>query len=300
MRIWQSLGVFLGAVILVFAMVRLTGDPSTLILPRDASLEQIEAFREEMGYNRPLIVQFVDYAANILRGDFGNSLHYKTPAVALILERIPATLQLATAALVIALVIGLPLGIIAGVRAGSIWDTIARLLGLIGQTMPSFWLALLLILTFAVNLRWFPAFGRDMGLQSLILPGLALSLRSMGRIVRLTRSSIMDEINQDYVRTAYSKGLPRMTVYTRHVLKNAAIPLLSVLSVQFGYLLSGSIYIEVIFSWPGVGQLIAEAIHVRDFPLIQAIAVFVSVVIIGLHLLTDLAYALLDPRIQYD
>ena len=285
--------------LLVFFMLRITGDPARLMMPREASPEELAAFRKAMGFDRPLFIQFLDFASGALVGDFGNSLRYRIPALPLILERLPATIELATAALLIAMVLGIPLGMIAGTRPGSVWDALARIVGLLGQTIPNFWLALLLILFFAVRLGWFPAFGRE-GWRSVVLPAFALGLAPMGQLVRLTRSSVLEVMTQDYIRTAYSKGLSHRLVYTRHVLRNAAIPLVSVLGVQYGYLLGGSIYIETIFSWPGIGRLIADSIGVRDFPVVQAIAVFTSVVVVVLYLLTDVAYAVIDPRIRYD
>ena len=298
-RVLQSIVVLFGVLLLVFFMLRITGDPARLMMPREASPEEIEAFRKAMGFDRPLVVQFVDFATGALVGDFGNSLRYRIPAFPLILERLPATIELATAALLIAMALGIPLGMIAGTRPGSVWDALARLIGLLGQTIPNFWLALLLILFFAVRLGWFPSFGRE-GLRSVVLPAFALGLAPMGQLVRLTRASVLEVMTQDYIRTAYSKGLSDRLVYTRHVLRNVAIPLVSVLGIQYGYLLSGSIYIETIFSWPGIGRLIADSIGVRDFPVVQAIAVFTSVVVVALYLLTDLAYAIIDPRIRYE
>lgn len=297
-RIAQSVAVLFGVLFLVFAMVRLTGDPASLMLSREASPEAREEFREMMGFNRPLIVQFADFLLDAARGDFGSSLRYRTPVVQMILERLPATIQLASTALLIAIGVAIPLGLIAGARPGSVWDAIARAIGLFGQTIPSFWLALIMILVFAVELQWFPSFGRD-SLKSVVLPALALALAPMGQMVRLMRSSVLEVRAEDYVRTAYGKGLPSRRVYTRHILRNAAIPLISVLGVQYGYLLGGSIYIETIFSWPGLGRMVAEAVAGRDFPLVQAIAFFSSLIVVAISLLTDLLYAVIDPRIRY-
>lgn len=297
-RFVQSVLIILGVLLLVFFMLRVSGDPTSLMVSREASPEQVEAFREAMGFNRPLAVQFLDFTSGALVGDFGNSLHYRTPALPLILERLPATIQLASVALLIAVIIGIPLGLIGGSNPGSIWDSVARLVGLLGQTVPNFWLALLLIIVFAVDLGWFPSFGRDEA-KSVVLPAVALSVFSMGQIVRLTRSAVLEIRGEDYIRTANSKGLRPRIIYVRHILRNAAVPLVSVLGVQFGYLLSGSIYIETIFSWPGIGRLLADSIGVRDFTLVQAIAFFTSLVVVVLNLLTDVVYALLDPRIRY-
>jgi ABC-type dipeptide/oligopeptide/nickel transport system permease component len=294
----QSFVVLMGVLVLVFFMVRATGDPTTLMLSREASPEQREEFRKLMGFDRPLIVQFFDFAGKALVGNFGNSLHYRLPAVPLILERLPATIQLAAVALVMAVGIGVPLGLAGGSRPGSLMDIVGRGVGLFGQTVPSFWLALLMIIVFAVRLGWLPSSGRDTA-QSVLMPAFVLSLTTMGRLVRLTRSSILEIMGDDYIRTARSKGLAPRVVYVRHALKNAAIPLVSVIGIQFGYMLGGSVIIENVFAWPGLGRLVVEAIGGRDFPLVQAAAFLASVVVIGLNLVTDMVYGLIDPRIRY-
>lgn len=288
-------------------MLQLTGDPTALMISRNASPEQLEAMREALGFNRPVIVQFFDYISGVAKGDFGMSMRHQLPAMKLILDRLPATIELATVSLLISLIIGIPLGLLGGSNPGSIWDALARGAGLVGQTIPSFWLALILIVVFAVNLGWFPTFGREtwhfLGIplptHSVILPAFALSLFTMGQLARFTRSAVLEIKNEDFVRTAYSKGLAFKKIYVRHILRNAAIPLISIVGVQFGYLLSGSIYIETIFSWPGLGNLLAEAIGNRDFALVQAIAFFTSMVVVSLNLITDIAYAMADPRIRY-
>ena len=297
-KLGQSLLLLLGVLTLVFFMLRLTGDPASLMMSREASAEQIEAFRESMGFNRPLIVQFWDFATGAIQGDFGNSLHFRTPALPMVLERLPATMELAAVGLAIAILVGIPLGLIGGFTPGSIVDSLARLLALLGQSIPNFWLALIMILVFAVGLGWFPSFGRD-EMKSVVMPAFVLALPVMGQIVRLTRSAVLEIRGEDYIRTAHSKGLEPRTIYIKHVLRNVAIPLVSVIGVQFGYMLGGSIYIETIFAWPGMGQLLQQSIGWRDFPLVQAIAVFTSVVVLALNLLTDVAYAVIDPRIRY-
>jgi peptide/nickel transport system permease protein len=297
-RLFQSVLVLFGVFVLVFFMVRVTGDPATLMMSREASPQDIEAFRHKMGFDRPLIVQFLDFLGGAVVGDFGNSLHYGTPALPLILERLPATVELATAALLLAVCVAVPLGLIGGSRPGSLWDTIGRAVGLFGQSVPNFWLALVLIIFFAVRLRWFPSFGRDEP-KSVVLPAVALGVFTLGQLVRLTRSAVLEIRGEDYIRTARSKGLAPRVIYIKHVLRNAGIALVSVIGVQFGYMLGGSIYIETIFSWPGLGRLAADSIGVRDFPMVQAIAVFTSLVVVALNLLTDVAYALIDPRIRY-
>ena len=297
-KLGQSILLLFGVLLLVFLMVRVTGDPARLMMPRGAPPEHVEAFREEMGYNRPVLVQFWDFFTGAIVGDFGNSLHFKTPALKLVLDRLPATLHLAFVALIFALVVAIPLGLIGGFNPGSMADNIGRALALAGQSVPNFWLALIFILFFAVELGWFPSFGRDQW-HSVVLPAIVLGLPVMGQIVRLTRSAVLEIRGEDFIRTAHSKGLEPRTIYTKHVFRNVAIPLVSVIGVQFGYMLGGSIYIEAIFSWPGMGQLIEQSIGWRDFPLIQTIAVFTSLVVLALNLLTDMTYAIIDPRIRY-
>ncbi|MGD2158028.1 MAG: ABC transporter permease [Anaerolineales bacterium] len=294
----QSILLLLGVLILVFFMIRISGDPARLMLPREASAEAVEAFREEMGFNRPLIVQFGDYFMGVLSGDFGDSLHFKSPALDLVLERLPATMQLAAVALLIAVVVGIPLGMIAGFNPGSVMDSVGRGLALLGQSIPNFWLALILILFFAVRLGLLPSFGRDEW-KSVIMPAFVLGLPTIGQLVRLTRSAVLEIRGEDFIRTAHSKGLYPRTIYVKHVLRNVAIPLVTVIGVQFGYMLGGSIIIETVFAWPGIGQLLEQAIGWRDFPLVMAVAVFTSMVVLLINLLTDVAYAIIDPRIRY-
>jgi len=297
-KLAQSLLLLFGVLFLVFMMVRVTGDPSALMMPRESSPEQIEAFREKMGFNDPVLVQFSDFIAGAIVGDFGNSLHFKTAAMPLILERLPATVQLASVGLLIAMVIGIPIGLVGGFTPGSLVDSIGRFIALLGQSVPNFWLGLMMILYFGVKLGWFPTFGRDQW-NSVVMPAFVLGLPVLGQIVRLTRSAVLEIRGEDYIRTAKSKGLEPKTIYIKHVLRNVAIPLISVIGVQFGYMLGGSIYIEAIFSWPGMGGLLEQSIGWRDFPLVQAIAVFTSVIVLALNILTDLTYSIIDPRIRY-
>jgi ABC-type dipeptide/oligopeptide/nickel transport system permease component len=298
-RVFQSLLLMIGVLILVFFIVRLTGDPARLMMPRDASPEDMEAFREAMGFNDPLHEQFFTYMKGATVGDFGRSLHYRAPAMSLVLERLPATLELALAAITFALIFAIPLGIIGGTRPGTIWDTLCRGVGLIGQTVPNFWLALMLIVLFSVQLGWFPTFGRD-GLRSLVLPAIALGFFPLGKFTRLVRATVLEIRNEDYIRTANSKGIPERRILVHHIFRNVAITLVSIIGVQFGYMLGGSIYIESIFAWPGIGRMINEAVQARDYPLVQAIAVFSAGFVVILNLLTDVAYALIDPRIRYE
>ncbi|MCY3907071.1 MAG: ABC transporter permease [Anaerolineaceae bacterium] len=294
-RILQSIALIIGVLVLVFFTVRLTGDPVGLMVARNATPEQREAFRVAHGFDRPLAEQFLGYLGNALGGDLGKSLRLHLPNTELIMQRLPATMELALAALALSLLIAVPLGIVSGVFPGSPLDLLARLIGLAGQTIPSFWLAMILILVFAVNLRLFPTFGRDSP-QHLVLPAVALSVAGMGQMVRLLRSAVLEVCRENYIRTARAKGLSEVVITLRHVTPNALIPLVSVVGVNFTYMLGGSVYIETIFAWPGLGTLLNDAINDSDFPLVQAITIFIAAFAIGLNLLTDIAYDLIDPR----
>lgn len=297
-RIIQSILLMLGVIVLVFFMIRLTGDPARLMVPRDATPEQVEAFRETMGFNRPLAVQFIDYLSGIFQGDFGDSLNFRQPTLELILERLPGTIELAVAAMVLAIVVAVPLGILGGTSPGSFVDSIGRSVGLFGQVIPNFWLALILILVFGVQLGWFPTFGRDSP-TSIVLPAIALGLATMGQLLRLTRSAVLEIRNEDYIRTARSKGLSPRKIAVWHVSRNASLALISVIGVAFTYLLGGSVYIETIFAWPGLGNLLDQAIRARDFPLVQSIAIVIAGFAILMSLATDIMYGVIDPRIRY-
>lgn len=296
-RLAQSLMLMLGALFLVFFMVRLTGDPVALMLPKEAGPEQRAAFRAEMGLDGPLWEQFYNYLAGLVRGDLGLSLSTRQPNLELIWQRLPATLELALAALLLVLVMAVPLGLIAGFRPATLADRLVQWLAFSGQVVPSFLLAMLLILLFAVELGWLPSFGRDAP-ASLILPALALGLAGFSQLVRLVRASVLEVRGSDFVRTAKGKGLNEFWVATKHVLPNVTIPLVSVLGIQFTYLLGGSIYIETIFAWPGLGSLLNTAIQDADFPLVQAITLFLAFFAITVQLLGDLLYAWLDPRVK--
>jgi ABC-type dipeptide/oligopeptide/nickel transport system permease component len=297
-KVGESILLLLGVMVLVFFLVRITGDPANLMASREATPETIELIRQEWGFDRPLLVQFWDFVTGAFVLDFGRSYHFKTEAMPMVLERLPATVELAAVGLLIAVIIGVPLGLVGGFNPGSVVDSVGRTMALLAQSIPNFWLALILILFFAVRLGWLPSFGRD-ELQSVILPAFVLGLPVLGQMVRLTRSAVLEIRGEDFIRTAHSKGLQPRVIYTKHVLRNVSIPLISVIGVQFGYMLGGSIYIETIFAWPGLGQLLEQAIGWRDFPLIMAIAIFTSLIVLLLNLLTDVAYAVIDPRIRY-
>lgn len=297
-RLGQAGLVIVGVIMIVFFMVRLSGDPTIIMLPREATAREVTELRHRMGFDRPVSVQLWDFVGRSLRGDFGTSLHWDQPVLTLIRGRLAATVELAVAGIVIALGIAVPLGIVSAIRPRSLWDEAARAIALLGQSVPTYWFGLVLILVFAVELGLLPAIGRG-GWRSLILPAAAMSVGAMGRLTRLTRAAMLEVLRQDYVRTAHAKGLRPFDVYFRHALRNSAIPLLTFVGVTFGYMLGGSVIIENVFAWPGIGQLAYQAISVRDYPLVQGIAFFISAVVVALNLTVDVAYAFINPQIRY-
>lgn len=296
-RLGQAALVVAAALVLVFFLVRLTGDPAVVMLPQEATAAEVVEFRRVMGFDRPLVVQFGDFARRALAGDFGASLHYRQSAWSLIVERLPATVELAAAALLFAVAVAVPLGVAAAVRPGSWRDAAAQTVALLGQALPAYWVGLVLIVVLSVRLGLLPVAGRS-GYASLVMPTVTLGLGMLGRLTELTRAVTRDVLAQDYIRTAHAKGLGLGTVHYRHALKNAAIPLITLIGVNFGYMLGGAVLIESVFSWPGIGRLAAQAIFQRDFPVVQAVAFFASVVVVGVNLLTDLAYGLVSPQVR--
>lgn len=296
-RLSNAVALLFGVLLIVFFLVRLTGDPTALLIARDfASQEQMAEMRAALGLDKPLPVQFVDYVGRLMQGDLGYSLRFRQAAARVIFNAVPITLALSTSALVLGVVIAIPLGVLGGYAPNTWIDLLARLLGLIGQTVPSFWLALLLILIFAINLQWLPSFGADSA-RHFVLPAIALSIGGMGQLVRLTRSAVLEIRSADYVRTARSKGLAQVSIASRHVFRNAALALISVIGVQFTYALAGSIYIESIFAIPGLGWLLNEAIVNRDFVLVQSVTLVIGVFVVLINFLTDILYGVVDPRI---
>ena len=297
-RLGQSAVAVACVLVLSFFMVRLTGDPAVVMLPQEATAADVAAFRQAMGFDRPLAVQFWEFLRQAAIGDFGKSLQYRTSARVLIVERLPATMELASASLAFAVAVAVPLGILAAARRGSVWDWLAQSFALLGQALPAYWVGLILIIVLSVHLHLFPVAGRS-GLSSLVLPMVTLAMALLGRLTQLARSVMLEVLGQDYIRTARSKGLRGRAIYYRHALKNAAIPLLTMIGVNFGYLLGGSVLIESVFAWPGIGRLAALAVFQRDFPLVQAVAFFSSVVVLGVNLATDLLYGVLNPLVRY-
>ena len=289
--------VLFGVSIIVFLLMHLAGDPVAVLLPLDTPPEQIEAFRQEMGFDRPLPIQYLYFLSRAVRGDFGYSYHYRTDAMAIVLERMPATLRLTFAALLVALLVSIPAGTLAALRRGKISDLIVRMSVLLGQAVPGFWLALMLMLLFGVRLRWLPVSGSE-GWQSLIMPAIVAGAFSMATITRLLRSSLLETLGQNYIQTARGKGLPERTITTRHALKNAAIPVLTVIGLQMGWLLGGAVIAEVVFAYPGMGRLAVTAISYRDVPVIQSFVALTAVIVVIINLCVDIAYIRLDPSIR--
>lgn len=292
--------VVLGVMTLVFFMLHLLPGDATSVMLADfgASAEQQAQLRAELGLDRPVVVQYVSYMTNALRGDFGRSLFTGRPALDQVLSQLPKTLELALAAIVIAVVIGAVLGITAAIKRNTWWDGASMVVALLALSMPNFWLGLVFIFVFALQLGWFPVAGSDTW-RHLVLPATALGLSAAGLIARLVRSSMLEVLRQDFVRTAYAKGIGERAVYLKHVLRNAALPVITVLGLSFGNLLGGAVLTETVFGRPGLGKLIVDAIIWQDYPVAQAAIFVFAVMFLIVNLLTDLSYALLDPRISY-
>ena len=296
-RLVQSLVVLLGVSFVVFFILHLTGDPAAVLLPPEASADDIRRFREAMGFDDPFLVQYARFLSGALQGDFGKSIRHGEPAFGLVLERMPATFELAGAALLIALVLSIPAGIVSAVRRNTMVDYVSTVFALLGQSMPTFWLGIMLILFFSVSLNLLPSSGRGT-LEHLILPAVTLGLFTTARITRLTRSGMLEVLNQDYIRTARAKGVSDPPVVWKHALKNAAIPIVTIVGIELGTLLGGSVITETIFAWPGVGRLSVQAIYNRDYPVVQASVFLLATTFVLVNLFVDLIYTYLDPRIR--
>lgn len=294
-RLAQTALVVVLALTAVFFMVRLGGDPVLLFLPMDIQARDVEEFRERLGFNDPLVVQYGRFLAGALRGDFGESLRYKQDALTLVLERLPATLVLAAAALGLTFCLAVPLGVLSAVRRGTVLDFLGMSLAVLGQAIPGFWLGLILIYVFSVRLGWLPTGGTG-GLAHLVMPCLVLAAFYAARMARLTRSSVLDILNEEYVLTARAKGLRELVVIGKHALKNAAIPIVTLAGLETAQLLGGAVIAETIFAWPGVGRLTVQALLNRDFPVVLAAVFVISVTYTLINLLVDLLYGWLDPR----
>jgi len=297
-RCLYAIFVLFGVATVVFFITRLTGDPVTIMLPPDASVDQINTLKKSLGFDKPVIEQFGIYIYHLLQFNLGQSLKYGEPAAQLIADRLPATAMLATASLIFSLILAVPAGIVSAIKRNSSTEHGIMSLVLIGQSMPVFWVGVLLILLFSVELHWFPTGGYG-GFNHLVLPAIALGMHLMALVTRLLRSSLIQSINSDYIRTARAKGLLPRAVIAKHALRNSLLPVVTVVGLEIGALLGGSVVTETIFAWPGVGQLLVQAIYNRDFPLVQGAVIMLAGIFVIINLLVDLCYAFIDPRIQY-
>jgi peptide/nickel transport system permease protein len=298
-RLALSLFVLFGVSIVVFGLIHLApGDPARLMLYDTAPEEEVQAMRKTLGLDQPLYLQYWLFLSHAVRGDLGRSLYYKQPALRIILEHLPATAELTFAALLISLAVAVPMGIVSAVRRDSFWDYAGMLLATVGQATPVYWLGLMLILFFAVQLRILPTSGRG-GIEHLILPSVALGAPLMALVTRMVRSGMLDILGEDYVRTARAKGLAERLIVLRHALRNIMIPLVTIVGLQFGALLGGAVITETVFAWPGVGRLVVTAITARDYPLVQAATLLISFYFVAINLLLDVLYVYIDPRIRF-
>lgn len=297
-RLLMLIPVLLAVAFVIYAIMNVAeGDPVYSVAGADATEEQLAALREEMGLNGSLVERYFRYIGNLLKGDLGISYVSKQDVMKIYLQRLPNTLKLATMTMIFATLIALPLGIIAAVNQNSWIDTLSMVLALIGLSMPNFWLGLLLIILFALKLGWFPS-GGNVGFKSIILPAFTVGAGLAALLTRTTRSSMLDVIRQDYLRTARAKGVPEKTIIRKHALRNALIPIITIFGVQFSNVLGGSVLAETVFAWPGVGRLVVDAIDQRDIPTVTGALVMTTMLVTVVNLLIDIVYAFVDPRIK--
>ncbi len=296
-RLAQGVFVLLGVSVIVFALSYLGGDPAAALLPLNTPKEDVEIFRHAAGFDQPLPFQYARFITRAAVGDFGQSLHYREPAMPLVLARLPVTLTLASLGLIVALGIAVPFGVISALRRGTLFDAIAHLFMLIGQSAPNFWWAIVLIWMFAVGLRWLPPSGIE-DWRSLILPAITIGVFPAAAIGRLLRARLVEVLAQDYIRTAAAKGLPARKILWRHASRNVAIPVVTIIALQFSTLLAGAIITEAVFALPGMGRLTVQAISARDVPLIQAFVFVSASFVVLINLALDVIYTWLDPRVQ--
>jgi peptide/nickel transport system permease protein len=299
-RVVQAIPLLLLASVIVFSLIHITpGDPVRIMLGEQSSAEHVLAVRRSLGLERPLPVQYLIFLGKLLRGDLGTSIRAMRPVTELIVLALPATIELTGAALLIAIIIGIPTGVLAGLKPGSLFDNVALLLALLGQAIPSFWLGLTMIYLFALRWGLLPTSGRG-GFKHLILPACALAPFLLGLNVRITRTSMIEVMRQDYIRTAYAKGLRAWVIVLRHALQNAMIPVVTVIGLQTGALLGGAVITETVFAWPGAGQLAVNALYSRDYPVVQGVVLVSALIFVIINLMIDFVYAILDPRVRYD
>jgi peptide/nickel transport system permease protein len=297
-RFFQSLLALLALSMLVFLMSRMTGDPTMLMLPDDATREDMARLRHALGLDKPLPVQYWVFLSNAIRGDFGRSIKGQMPVIDMIKERLPNSIKLAAVALCIAVLLAFPLGVVAAVKKDTAIDTVANIVAVLGQSLPQFWVGIVLIQIFAVHLRWLPVAGVG-SLAHYVLPAFTLGWFVVAGMMRLLRSSMLDVLGSEFVKLARIKGLPGRTVIWKHALRNALIPVLTFGAIYLAILVTGAILVETVFAWPGIGQLIYQGIVFRDFPVVQAVVLLTAAIVIAVNLLVDITYAYIDPRIRY-
>jgi ABC-type dipeptide/oligopeptide/nickel transport system permease component len=298
-RLALTIPVLLGVATLVFALIHLIpGDPAQAMLGEAAPQADVDALRRQLGLDRPVLEQYVDFLGGLVRGDLGISLRTGTSVSVQIAERLPATFELAFAAMLVALAFALPLGIAAAAWRGTAVDHMAMTLALAGMSIPNFWLGPLLAIVFAIELGWLPVSGRG-GVEHLVLPAVSLGLALAAILARMTRASVLEELREPYVRAARARGVSRLRAIVAHAFRNSLIPIVTIVGLQFGAVLTGAVITETIFSWPGIGRLLIQSIGFRDYPLVQGCILLIAVTYVAVNLLTDLAYGLLDPRIRY-
>jgi peptide/nickel transport system permease protein len=299
-RLGQTVVVLFSVTILSFVLVRMApGNPARMLLPDDASEAQVMEMEHELGLDQPLYVQYLKYMGGLFKGDLGMSITYRTPVRSIIGKRLPATIQLTAASILVSLLISIPIGIIAGARQGSILDLGAMTFALIGQSMSTVWLAVLNIFVFAVWLGWLPALGYG-GIKYFILPAVTLGYPVAAQITRLGRSGMIDVLREDFITATLAKGIPAHVIYTKYAFKNALIPIVTVVGMQIGYYLGGAIVSETIFSWPGIGQLLNQSVGNRDYPMVQSLLLVSAIIIAIINFLVDLINSLIDPRIRFE
>ena len=296
-RLLQIIPVLFIITFIVFCMVYVAGDPTAMMLPLDAPDEQVAALRESLGLDRPLIEQYISFLGRLLRGDFGESFRYREPALGIVLERIPATLELTAASMLLATLIAIPMGIWSATRQNTFIDLFITGTSVLGKAMPGFWLGIMLMLFLAVNNQILPVSGRET-LANLVLPGLTLGVGLAAEMTRLIRSNMLEILGQDYIKTAKSKGLSDRVVIYKHALKNSLIPVITIMAVQTSHLVGGALTIEAVFAWPGLGQLIVQAANGRDMAILQAAIFIVAIMVIIINFVADFLYCLVDPRVK--
>ena len=295
----KTIPVLLFITLIVFVLMRLTGDPVSLMLPETATQEERETLQNSLGLNDPLPVQHLHFLGDLVKGDFGDSFRYNTDALELVMERLPATIELAIAAMIVAIIISIPLGILSAIKRNSFMDLFITGGAVLGKAMPSFWLGIMLILLFSVMFQLFPVSGRGT-LGHLVLPAITLGTGIAAEMTRLIRSSMLEILGQDFIRTARSKGLRETVVVNQHAFRNALIPVVTIMALQTATLVGGTLITETVFAWPGLGQLLVQAVNLRDMAVVQAATFIIAIFVIVSNLSADLIYRLLDPRIKYE